>query len=112
MPTDTPQMKIWDSAGSRVTAKDMPLLDRITQVGLFHYPLYLGSGYSAGQYRVTYYATVGSYEYLGEDGFEIIAGGHQDGAVVGMYFYFRPHANFIVEQLASGKIIKGRNPII
>jgi hypothetical protein len=44
------------------------------------------------------------------DTFDLIAGGDEGGAVVSMFAIDRPEARYVVGQLASGKLVQGRNP--
>jgi len=97
--------------GATVVANvQMPILDSLAQTGLFHYPLYLDSSYAVGSYQAILSWVTGSFHGLDAHDFEIIPAGHVDGAVTSMYFYRRPHADFVVQGLQSGKIIPGRNP--
>lgn len=110
LPDSPPVMKIYGPSGGAVRNKEMPILERYAQSGLFHYPLFLNADFSPGQYHVLYYFRVGADYGIEEDHFEVVAGGNQDGEITAMHFYQRPHADFIVQGLESGKIVHGRNP--
>lgn len=110
LPDNPPWCKVWNSSGSLVASFEMPVSDRYSQTGLFLTELFLGRDYSAGQYSVTYSYRNSTYHGRQQDTFEVIAGGHADGAVVAMHFYVLPHATYVVQQLESGKIVQGRNP--
>lgn len=109
-PDRAPTMKVWDAAGTRVADLAIPALDRYAVTGLFRHRLFLDGRFAAGRYTVTYHWNAGSFVGLDADTFEIAAGGHADGSVVAMTWYHRPQAEFIVQQLNSGAIVKGRNP--
>ncbi len=105
-----PTVEVWSSAGDKVVSKEMPIIDRYTYDGTFLLPVALGAGFVAGVYTVVYHFTIGSYYGIETANFEVMPGGHTDGTVVSMYFYERPQARFIVQQLDSGLMIQGRNP--
>ncbi len=111
LPDRPPQAKVFNGT-TVVEANEMPILDRYINTGFFQHHLFLGAAYSAGQYRVVYYYRVGSYYGVEEDGFEIVAGGHQDGSILNMYFFRRPQADYIVYETEDGIINKGRNPTV
>lgn len=90
----------------------MPIEDRYVTTGLFRATLFLGSKYSSGMYDVVYYYKVSGVTFLETDHFEIVAGGDARGACVSTYFYERPEAQYIIQGLESGSIIKGRNPTV
>jgi hypothetical protein len=41
-----------------------------------------------------------------------VDGGDIRGACISAYFYERPEANYVVQSLENGSIIKGRNPTV
>jgi hypothetical protein len=112
VPPRAPQVTVWSPAGAKVRVRVMPVLDRYGQAGLFHYPLYLDGDFAPGLYRAVYNYNLGSYVGIEEDGFEVLAGGNADGAVVALHFYVRPHARFVMQSLDSGKMVQGRNPTV
>lgn len=112
-PTVCPRIEVWSTTAKVVSDKLIPVMDRYgTEVDatLFAYNLFLGGGFAAGLYTVYYRYLLGTYEALVEDTFEIVAGGDKDGAVISMYYFDRPQAKYVVMQLDSGKLVKGRNP--
>ncbi len=113
VPDLPPQAKIFNGT-TLVESKLMPIEDRYILTGWFRATLFLGRLYSTGFYTVVYYYSTGSEATHGvdTDNFEIVGGGNVNGAVVGTYFYSRPEANYIVQGLESGQIIKGRNPTV
>jgi hypothetical protein len=112
MPDDVPEMKVWDQSGNLLLAASMPIMDQYIKPGLFYYQLLLDGKYSPGNWSLTFYWAMNSGAYSGIESsqFEIVPGGDPDGAVIGMFFYYRPHANFVMQQLERGKVIQKRNP--
>ena len=90
---------------TRIPVKDPDLV-----TGQFLFRVFLNHDFSVGRYTVHYTWAYSSNTYIDIDTFEIVAGGDPDGAINSMYFYHRPHADFVVYQLTSGKIQKRRNP--
>lgn len=109
LPTTAPHMDIFSSSAKVLEGKLIPIIDRGGQTGYFQYPLFLGPLFAAGRYSVIYRYLVGSYLGQVEDVFEVLAG-DDEGAVIAMYWYERPHAAFVVQQLDSGLLVRGRNP--
>jgi len=114
LPLDVPYAKVWDNTGTLVHNFFMPIADRFAVTGLFTHNMRLGGRFpTLGMYRVVYFYNLsGSYHGTDEDTFELIAGGDNDGTVISDYFYNRPFASFVVQQLDSGKLVSGRNPRI
>jgi hypothetical protein len=88
----------------------MPILDPNATTGFFQSLVFLGSMFSVGQYTATSRWTVGSFNGLQCDTFEIVPGGSDKGNVVALDWYPRPQASFLFHQLDSGRIRPGRNP--
>ena len=109
-PDAAPQVDVYSDTTHPTTGKAIPAQDKSLVTGLFTYRLFLGSGFVVGRYTVTYHWVIGANHGMQVDDFEIVGGGHEDGEVISMYFYDRPHADFIVQQLSSGKVVRGRNP--
>ena len=105
-------VRIW-SGGTKVLGKFIPIHDRYGTTAFFQYRQFIGAQFSAGTYHV-------NYHYVGSDGhggietdhFEVVAGGHADGTIIAMNYYNRPHADFVVTHLDSGKIQQRRNPSV
>lgn len=110
IPDNVPTMKIYTGSGTLVLARSIPIFDRYGTTGLFAYRQFLDGRFASGQYRVTYAWSISGTRYLDEDGFEIVDGGNADGAVLAMTTFVKPQATFIVQDLSSGKTVKGRNP--
>lgn len=109
MPDYVPWLKIWQGS-TLVLAHEMPLVDKDIQVGLFCERLFLGAGFTTGQYAVQMSYQVAHNASIESRTFAIIPGGHADGSVMGIYWYHRPHADFLVYQLEAGKIARGKEP--
>jgi hypothetical protein len=111
LPADCPQAKVWDPTGALVATFQVPIVDRYVQTGIFQQLLRLGPAYvNLGNYRIVYYYLAGTYHGLHEDTFELVAGGHADGAVNAIYFFNKPWAKFLVFALNGGNLAMGRNP--
>lgn len=109
-PTAAPTMKVVDSTGATVISRQIPVCDRYRQTGLFQDNLFLDNRFSAGLYVASYSWVISATTYGEADTFEVVAGGDDDGAVIASCFYSRPHADFLVQQCDSGRLIFGRNP--
>lgn len=111
-PDVPPVLKIW-SATTLVLSAQMPVADRFgtTQNKTFFiYPLFLGGAYSAGLYDVTFSWDISSFAGVEAGNFEVVAGGHSDGAIIAMTLYHRPEADYVVWQNTAGKLQRSRNP--
>lgn len=118
-PTDCPTITIFDSSFTTVlAAKKIPAVDPGRYTGVFHYWLFVGNNphvpleqpFAAGRYFVRYDWTISGTTYSKVDTFDVIAGGHQNGAVIAMEAFDRPHSRFMVMQLDNGHLVAGRNP--
>ena len=112
MPDSIPWLKIWRPDGALAMALGIPVMDKTIARGLFCLPLFLGSEFSAGQHSLAAFYAIGGASMVQTGTMAIIAGGDADGAVLGMHWYHRPHADFVVYQRESGKVFRGRNPRI
>ena len=108
-PDGPPAVTVYDDAGAKVASGAVPLLDRYRQPGWCGYRLRLGA-LGVGHYGVTFGYSGGGSARLDAATFEVVAGGHADGAVLAMTHYERPHAAFLVHQAESGTRVFGRNP--
>lgn len=113
-PDDVPTVKLFNSSGTMVYSQKLPVIERYVQTGRFYALVLLGRAFSTDTYTAVYYWTTGSGAYNGleADNFDIVDGGHYDGNVIGMYFFDRPQAKYIVYQTDSGVLIQGRNPTV
>ena len=110
-PDRPPVLKIWQGA-TLVLSAEVPMIDRATDLGHFLARVFLGNSFPAASYEVTFQWQVGSYAGMQTDNFDVVPGGSPDGNIMAMYFYRRPHANFVIQSLESGRIIEGRNPVV
>jgi hypothetical protein len=78
--------------------------------GTFHLPLRLGADYGPGMYTVAYGFTLEGQAQLDIDRFEVVPGGDVAGRVIALHAYHRPEARFLVAQVASGRLLYGRDP--
>lgn len=110
-PDAAPLATITDPSNATLASVRLPLAG--SGMGQFGMAYFLGILFSSlGTYQVTY-----SYDYAegtgqgtASDTFEVIAGGDEGGAVVSMFHIDRPEARYVVGQLASGRLVQGRNP--
>lgn len=111
-PDAAPVAVVRNSAGSVVASYTLPPADPAVARGLFARAVHLDRRYAVGTYTAEVSYAVGGAPRLDALAFEVTAGGHPDGAVVAGFHYHRPHAEFQVLQLDSGKLFKGRNPYL
>lgn len=109
-PTAAPTVDIYSASEKILAGISMPPMDRYRTTGYFQHKIFLDGRFSAGQYRAVYRYTVGSYNAVVVDFFEVVAGGNVAGTPIAMYFYRRPHCDWVVQQADSGRIFKRRNP--
>lgn len=96
--------------GSPINSRKIPAADRSGKTGLFRLTLFLGDGFSTGQYMMIVNWKIGSYHGVAIFNWEVIAGGSIDGSITSMYQYERPHARFLIHATDAGTIFKGTNP--
>lgn len=111
-PDAPPALKIW-SGTTLILSAQMPVNDRFgtsTVCTFFLYPLFLGGQYATGTYDVNLSWKIGSFVGVEDAKFDVVAGGHADGAIVAMTLYRRPEADFVVWQTTGGKLQRGRGP--
>jgi hypothetical protein len=109
VPTNPPYAKVYLPDGA-IFSYEMAVVTPGAVTGVFHFPLFLGPGFTAGQTRIVYTYRVGSDYGMDEDTLEIIPGGDDEGSVVAMHWYERPQARIVVQSLENGTIVSGRNP--
>lgn len=108
-PSDPPIIEIWKDNTLVIAGVPMPKIDN-AEVGLFRRVFFLDRRFSIGRYRSISRWKVGSYLGVQIDHWEITAGGDPDGSVIGMAYHEMPFASFIVQQLDSGNLVRGKNP--
>lgn len=112
MPDHPPAAHVFDGSNTKQFAGLIPIDERYVLTGSFRYPLFLGSGYTVGHYSIVYYYVISGVMYSKADTFEVVPGGDTHGAVAAAYFYERPEANYIIQALEDGSLVKRRNPTI
>jgi hypothetical protein len=114
VPLRPPRVKVWNSAGTKIVNEDMPVHDRYgtaTQKTRFMLPVFLSGEFSVGFYTVTYYyQTEAGINYIEEDSFEIVAGGHGAGPVISVAPFHMPDAEWLLYETRVGAISRGRRP--
>lgn len=109
-PTTCPVLDVYSSAGTKVVSKLIPIEDAGAVTGFFNYRLFISPAFDVGKYTAVYHWNDGSHAGAEVDVFEVIGGGNNEGTVISMREFVRPHARFVVHQLDSGKLKRGRNP--
>ena len=124
-PDNAPVMTIYDSSFSTVLApRSIPPRALGRRTGLFEIEQFLGSEFSEGIYHilVTYSATVATMwrggvaeafetkNFADLLRFEVVPAGHESGAYINLYFYERPHADYVVGQLDADVLEFRKNP--
>lgn len=112
-PDAAPLMSVYDGSGATIeNGVKVPSRDYPRFSGRFDARIQLDERYSTGQYTavVTWLASGVSKAAIFR--FEVIPGGDGSGQITSMINHPRPNANFIVNARSSGRIYKGRNPLI
>lgn len=110
-PDRAPYAFVWSPTALVATLR-MPIHEQFRSTGLFKYLLRLGHKYGVGNYKAVYRYDVSSVRQQQVDVFDIVDGGRHDGPILSMHTFDRPDSVFIVQHLASGRILRGRNPVI
>lgn len=110
LPDQAPIARVYSDAALVLDVR-MPIRDRYILTGYFQYPLFLDGRFAAGGHRVVYEYQLSSTLYMADlDTFEVTAGGHADGAILSMFWFNRPTADFLLTQVDSGRLVRRRNP--
>lgn len=118
---DSPTIKVLAQDGDTIVdTKEIPALNRDRYKGLFHYRLFLGANphvpvseaFAVGRIFIYYEWVIDGTTYGDLAVLDAVASGNDAGAVISMERFDRPHGDFLVMQLDTGKIIAGRNPRI
>lgn len=89
----------------------MPIVEKEgSAIGLFCSRLLLGIGFSVGTHTVTMFYVSGGQRFEVSKTFEIMAAGDPKGQVLAMIYLHNPSADYIVYQVESGLLMKGKNP--
>jgi hypothetical protein len=110
-PDAAPQVSFYGSSGKiGGLARSLPALERSFTVGLFQNGFFLDNQGPVGIIRIVYRWSIGSFFASAVDIIEVIPGGDPRGYVLALDTYYAPQAQFLVQQLSSGKIRAGQNP--
>lgn len=112
LPDAAPYASVMNTDGEIAVSLRVPPQDVATAPGVFGIALHLDSRFSIGRYSAHYSWTDGGESRVGVDVFDVIPGGHPDGAIIALYPYHRPQAEFLIQQTDGRKLLKGRNPTV
>jgi hypothetical protein len=70
----------------------------------------VGAGFSLGTYQVEFAYSVAGTPYERSGSFEVVAGGDAAGDVISLHASTRPEGHYVLAQLSSGRLVRGRNP--
>ena len=108
-PASAPLAMIYSDSGF-VASQLMPIVDRYGIVGFFEYELLLDGRFSAGQHTVIYHYTISGTPFAAQQDFTVAAGGQIDGQILGMYYYAKSGADYLLQPTDGGRLIRKRNP--
>lgn len=111
LPDAAPVVRIY-RAGTLVTTFPLPVIDRFRVTGLFHQLYKLGAQFSVGNHSLVYKFDLSGTPDQEVDTFDVIAGGQFDGPVLAMHTFDRADVRFILQHMGSGRLRRGRNPVI
>ena len=110
-PDDAPEVSVYASDDSEpVPPFKIPSQDYYQTTGLFQGFLWLGSNFSAGHYTVRIQWTTGAFTGVASQIFEVLPGGHADGAITSMHAIESGKDEIVVYGMDSGVIKEGKNP--
>lgn len=112
-PLYPPAVTIYRDANPPVALETrlMAAADRGVVVGLFRYPRFLVTGYSAGRYLAVFrWTDSGDVARLKVAAFTVNPGGAADGSVIALHHVGHPEAGYLIWQTDAGWIVRGRNP--
>lgn len=98
----SPPMAYLFGSGGLVATEELWTRDRATYV----LDELLGRLYPIGYYLVTITSSLGTARYI----FQVVPGGDPEGNVVAMHHQKSVNGWTVVAQLASGRLVKGKNP--
>ena len=107
-PDNCPILEIW-SQGAKKVYNVMMFPEDSNVPGFFTLPWYL-QGFSAGTCQVVMRWKKGSFYGVAIGYFEVIPGGHDEGAVIAMTYFDTPQGRFMVHQTDAGITKMGKNP--
>lgn len=98
------------SATTSVVSQLLPPADRFGAPGLFQHTMHLDGRFNTGRYNVLFSWLASGSPRVSLARFYVLPNGNAAGAVIAMTHYRQPQAEFLVQQLDSGRLVKGRNP--
>lgn len=108
-----PTYSVYDSSGTSVVTNQPLPQHGLGESGLYGMDLFLGSAYAAGDYCVLYKWNEGGVANKRIMPFTVIAGAASDsGVVTSLYYYDRPHADFLIAGMEDGTLEYRRNPYL
>ena len=111
-PDACPFVDVYGPSGKARAGLSLPVADPVQAPGLFYCDLFLDSALPPGNYSALYHWKISGTVGYDLDCFEVIAGGDAVGPVLGLRYYERPQATFVVQQTWSGAFKKGKNPTL
>lgn len=110
-PTAAPTVSIYKTNDTAVLdAKSLAPYIKGQLTGHFRGEVFLNSSYSAGRYHGIFSWASGGSTYRQEFSFEVVAGGNVKGEYIGLRYYRRPHADYVVGLTDGGVLEFRRNP--
>jgi len=109
-PDAAPTLDVFGPEGQPVAGQRLPAVDRAAAVGLFQLGLFLGPAFAPGRHRAVYRWSAGGLAGVAEDWFDLLPGGDARGAVIALYAYERPQADYLIRQQDGGAMGANRNP--
>ena len=108
-PDSAPTVNVWRGstrifAGLTLSPTELPLVP-----GLFLRTIRL-AGLTSGLYNCVIRWQASGFNGVAFANFEIVDGGGSDGTCVSMIYFQPPAGQFLVRQLDSGELKKGKNP--
>jgi hypothetical protein len=112
-PDLAPVVLVYDlRASTKLLTARLPPLDPGRQPALYRYRYRLGPGLALGPYAACLCYRVSGQAQVRQVVWDVVAGGHGDGAVISQYHLLRPEAAYLVQRTESGARIFGRNPSV
>lgn len=112
LPDAAPEATLFNPDGTVALTLSLPPVDPSAAPGLFGHSFHMDGRLAEGPGRVRYSWAVSGVPRSREGFYEVVAGGHADGAVIAGFAYHRPHGEFIVMETDSSKLKRGRNPAV
>ena len=95
---------------TKIISFRIPIEDKWKTVGQFQHRFFLGAIYSVGHGAVHLTYKIGSTHFAEIQQFDLIAGGDEAGSAIALHHFVPAHADFLLEQTDSGRLLRRRNP--